>query len=323
MSRDPRFRAARRLRVVHAARFQAGILSRSQVRSLGLTADEVQAEVEAGRWQPRGASCLLVSPDDGVGRSDWWLAVLEAAPRSAVEGAPRAALGGVTALVAAGLEGVHGDRLIHVVAPKSSHPVPAAPGVRIHETRRWTDDDVIRVGGIPCVRPAVACVQAAIWARTDREAALMLCSPIQQRVTAAHEVAEVLRRIRRDRRRTFMVSVVAEIGGGAQSLNELDFAVLCRRRGLPEPDRQVLVTGPNGRAYLDVRWARWKVVVEVDGVGHLRVDRWIDDSLRHNEIALRGGTVLRVPSLGLRLDEDVHMAVVERALVAAGWRRGT
>ena len=88
---------------------------------------------------------------------------------------------------------------------------------------------------------------------------------------------------------------------------------------LPEPDRQVLVRSPNGRAYLDVRWRRWRVVVEIDGIGHLRPDRWIEDSLRHNEIALSGDVVLRVPSLGLRLDPRRHLDVVERALRQAGW----
>ncbi|MEZ0446729.1 hypothetical protein [Cellulomonas sp. ICMP 17802] len=106
---------------------------------------------------------------------------------------------------------------------------------------------------------------------------------------------------------------------GVRSLNELDFSALCRRRGLPEPDRQVVVSRPGGRAYLDVRWRRWRVVVEVDGVGHLQPDRWIDDSLRHNEIALSGEIVLRVPSLGLRLDPGRHLDAVERALRNRGW----
>ncbi len=130
----------------------------------------------------------------------------------------------------------------------------------------------------------------------------------------------MLDRVRRDRRRTLLRSVLDEVTDGVQSLNELDFAVLCRRRGLPEPDRQVVIAHRDGRAYLDVRWSRWRVVVEVDGIGHLQPDRWIQDSLRHNEIVLAGDVVLRVPSLGLRLDPDRHLDAVERALRHAGWR---
>lgn len=176
--------------------------------------------------------------------------------------------------------------------------------------------------GIPRTRPEVATVQAALWARTDREAALMLVAPVQQRLTTADAVSGVLERVRRDRRRTLLRGLVGEIATGVGSLNELDFAGLCRRRGLPEPERQVPMTTPSGRAYVDVRWSRWRVVVEIDGIGHLRPDRWIDDSLRHNEIVLSGDIVLRIPSLGLRLDPDRHLDAVERALRSAGWTPG-
>ena len=169
--------------------------------------------------------------------------------------------------------------------------------------------------GIPRSLPAVATVQAALWARTDREAALLLVAPIQQRLASAEAVAEVLSPGSRETSGARSLrAVVLDVTDGVRSLNELDFATLCRRRGLPEPDRQAVVRTPDGRAYLDVRWRRWRVVVEIDGVGHLRPDRWIEDSLRHNEIALTGDVVLRIPSLGLRLDPKRHIDVIERAL---------
>ena len=49
------------------------------------------------------------------------------------------------------------------------------------------------------------------------------------------------------------------------SLGELDFARLCRERGLPEPTRQAVCKGPDGRVFLDVRW-ECGLVVEIDGV---------------------------------------------------------
>jgi very-short-patch-repair endonuclease len=261
----------------------------------------------------------MVGPAPTDAQVDWWRAVLEAAPRRDPAACPRAALGGLTALHAAGLQGIDGDGLIHICAPKSARPPRPLAGVRIHETRRWADDDVI-AAGIPRVRADVATVQAALWARTDREAALLLVAPIQQRLSAVDAVGAVLERVRRDQRRAFLRGVFADVVGGVRSLNELDFAALCRRRGLPEPDRQVVISSAVGRSYLDVRWTRWRVVVEIDGIGHLQPDRWIDDSLRHNEIALSGDMVLRVPSLGLRLDPDRHLDAVERALRRSGWR---
>ena len=313
--------AARRARVREVAARQAGLLTRWQTRELGLSQEQVEAELTAERWHMVGRHTLLVAPADSGLRREWWLAVLECAPRSIVGGTPRAALAGFTALIAAGLSGIDGDGSIHVAAPKSSRPLPVQAGIRLHETRRWRDEDVV-IDGIPRARPEVATVQAALWARTDREAALMLVAPVQQRLTTADAVSGALDRVRRDRRRTLLRGLVGEIAHGVGSLNELDFAGLCRRRGLPEPERQVPMTTPSGRAYVDVRWSRWRVVVEIDGIGHLRPDRWIDDSLRHNEIVLSGDTVLRIPSLGLRLDPNRHLDAVERALRSAGWTPG-
>ncbi|WP_421742189.1 hypothetical protein [Cellulomonas sp.] len=290
---------------------------------LGITRSQMRAEIDAGRWRVAGRECLVVAPAASSTPVDWWVAVLETAPRTDPTKGARAALGGLTALRAAGLQGIDGDGLVHVCAPKSSRPLSPLPGVRVHETRRWDDDQVIATSGVPRTRPEVATVQAALWARTDREAALLLVAPVQQRLTTVDLVGVALERIRRDRRRSLLRSVFVDIAGGVRSLNELDFAAMCRRRGLPEPDRQVVVSGASGRCYLDVRWHRWRVVVEVDGVGHLQPDRWIDDSLRHNEIALAGDVVLRVPSLGLRLDPDRHLDAVERALRQSGWRGTT
>jgi very-short-patch-repair endonuclease len=312
-------RAARRSAVHALAREQAGLVARSQVLALGVTPSHLRAEVDAGRWLQCGRRSLVVRPPEQHDRADRWLAVLECSPQASRGSGPRAALGGITALQVAGLEGVVDDGMIHVCAPKSSHPIATTPGVRLHETRRWKDEDVVP-SGIPRTRPAVATVQAALWARTDREAALLLVAPVQQRLTSAEAVVDVLDRVQRDKRRTLLRAVALDVTDGVRSLNELDFATLCRRRGLPEPDRQVVVKTPDGRAYLDVRWRRWRVVVEIDGVGHLRPDRWIEDSLRHNEIALTGDMVLRIPSLGLRLDPQRQIDVIERALRMAGWR---
>lgn len=319
MAGDRSIRRSRRADVRRAARAQHGLLTTSQLRSLGITRDQRRAEIEGQRWRTAGTHLLQVAPPGADEPARWWRAVLACSPRGAAAGSCTAALGGLTALLAAGLAGIEGDGVIHVAAPKSSRPLPASPGVRIHETRRWRDDDVV-AAPIPHVRVPMAAVQAALWARTDREAALLLITPVQQRLTTASDLGTAVDTVRRDRRRALMRAIVGELVDGVRSLNELDFAALCRRRGLPEPSRQVVVRRTTGRAYLDVRWDRQRVTVEVDGIGHLRVDRWLEDSLRHNEIAVSGEIVLRVPSLGLRLDPDRHLALVERALRSRGWR---
>jgi very-short-patch-repair endonuclease len=104
------------------------------------------------------------------------------------------------------------------------------------------------------------------------------------------------------------------MGDGVQSLGELDFARLCRSRGLPEPARQVVRQGPRGRIYLDVRWERHRLVVEIDGAQHREGLAVTADNLRRNALTLQHDTVLRIDLIGLRLFEDEFMAQVAYAL---------
>ena len=76
---------------------------------------------------------------------------------------------------------------------------------------------------------------------------------------------------------------------------------------------------PNGRYYLDLRWAEYRLVVEVDGIQHAWADQVVDDSLRHNAVALGDETVLRLPLLGLRLVPDAFFKQIEAGLRAGGW----
>lgn len=175
--------------------------------------------------------------------------------------------------------------------------------------------------GIPRVRVPIAAVRAGLWAVTDRQAALLLTMTAQQGLATPEQIAKALLDVRRDKRRRFLETVVLDLLGGAQSLGELDFARLCRQRGMPEPDRQVLRKGKNGRYYLDVVWERYRLVVEVDGIHHTWATSIVNDALRQNDLSLQSLTVLRLPLLGLRVAEDSFMTQVEDGLISAGWSR--
>ena len=77
----------------------------------------------------------------------------------------------------------------------------------------------------------------------------------------------------------------------------------------------------NGTYYLDFRWSRWRVVVEVDGIQHAWAVNLVGDALRHNRLAIDGDLVLRLPVLGLRAQPDAFFGQIREALSAAGWRR--
>ncbi|WP_426565961.1 hypothetical protein ACPPVT_05190 [Angustibacter sp. McL0619] len=113
--------------------------------------------------------------------------------------------------------------------------------------------------------------------------------------------------------------MLADVAGGVQSLGERNFARLCRDRGLPEPSRQVRRRRGDGVMYLDVRWDPWGVVAEIDGVHHLDVGPWMDDTLRQHVASMAGSQLFqRIPNVGLRVMPDRFLDQVEQALRAAG-----
>ena len=167
---------------------------------------------------------------------------------------------------------------------------------------------------VPRTSPHIAAIRAAHWAVSDRQAALVLVMPVQQRLTTGARLVDAADLVPGRNRRALIRQLVRDIADGAQSLGELDFAVLCRQRGLPEPSRQAVVRGPRGRVYLDVRWDEHGLVVEIDGSGHRQGLAVTHDNLRANAVTLGTDLVLRIDLWGLRLEADAFMAQVAAGL---------
>jgi len=201
-----------------------------------------------------------------------------------------------------------------VTVPRGRRPV-RLPGVVLH-TRRTVA--AAPGTGLPRVRTETAVVNAAGWASSKRQAALIVVLVVQQGMTTANRLmAEVARR-GRVRRPGFLYRLLREVQGGARALGELDFARLCREHGIPPPSRQRVRSGPRGRIYLDAWWDEYQVGVEIDGVQHLQGLHPVADALRDNEVLLSGGPTLRIPSLGLITEPAAFMAQVERLLARHG-----
>jgi very-short-patch-repair endonuclease len=286
---------------------QDGLLSRRQLKQLGISRWQVRAEIQACRWRSHGRHSVAVHTRALEGEARWWWAVFETAGNAMITAS--------TALTAAGLTGYKDDE-IHVAVLKSRHH-HRPWGVVVHETRRLSSEDRVNLG-LPRTRVPMATVLAALWARSDRQACLVVLMTINQRLVTVQELHESSKRVRRDRRRKLLQWVILAAADGVRAMGELDFAVLCRRRGLPEPDRQVIRHGRNGRVYLDVYWDKWRVVVEIEGVEHFEPLAVVPDALRQNKIAIEDGVVLRIPVVGLRTQPADFMDQVEAALREGG-----
>jgi very-short-patch-repair endonuclease len=296
------------MRALAAARQTGGVLGRRELLRLGMNRWEIEAECRAGRWQRFGRQTIKVCDGDAA-LARWYRALHEV-------GWP-AVLDGVSALVAAGLRGIE-EPVVHVAVPKSANP-RRCRGVAVHETRRY-DRTAVLPDGVPRMRPATAAVHAALWARSDRQAALYVVAAGQQGLFTPEQLALEVESVRRDRRRGLLRGLCRDVAGGIEALGERDFARLIAARGLPEPDRQVRRRTPSGHYRYDNVWDAFGLTVEIDGVHHLDATAWIGDALKQNEVSLDGHVVLRIPNFALRADPDPFLDQVEQALRRGGWR---
>ena len=163
----------------------------------------------------------------------------------------------------------------------------------------------------------MAAIRAAQWAGSDRQAATLIAMTIQQRLATPDALLAAWGAIRRSPRRGLLGAVIADVCDGAHSLNELDFARLCRRAGLPAPQRQVVRAGKHGRVYLDAWWEEG-VHVEIQGAHHFSGTAGIDDALRVNDLGLRyrSSISLQIPVVGLRVCPERFLAQIADALDA-------
>jgi very-short-patch-repair endonuclease len=281
-----------------------GVTSRDALLALGLTHVDVRTEVAAGRWRCHGLQTVALHCGPIGVDARRWQAIWET-------GAGVAALDGVTALQVAGLRN-YVDEEVHVSVIHTAS-VKHLPGVRLHKVIRRLPDE-LSSSGPPRTRPAVAALRAASWAVSDRQAALILLMTVQQRLATPRQMLELSARMPGRRRRGFVRRILFDAADGVQSLGELDFARMCRSRGLPEPSRQVVRRGPRGRIYLDVRWEDSRLVVEIDGAQHREGLNVTADNLSRNAVTLQHDRVLRIDLVGLRLYEDEYLRQVALGL---------
>lgn len=275
--------------------------------SAGISRGTIRSHVDAGRWSRMGRHTVGIGDHRLSPRALMWRAIWESGSGSVVDGA--------TSLIAAGLTG-WAEPMIHVSVP-GNRSVHLVDGVTVHHLR---DVGHRATAGLPRTLPEIAAIRAAEWSVTDRQASTLLAMTIQQRLTSPDRLREAWSVVRRSRRRALLDAVIGDVCRGAQSLGELDFAVLCRARGLPEPTRQAVQRGRRGRVYLDVFWADIGLHVEIDGAQHTQGLAPVDDALRQNHLAIDGRMTLRIPVLGLRLHREAFMDQVVAAHAAASRR---
>lgn len=305
-------------RLIHA---QEGLLALWQARRFGVDQRSLQRAVRRREgWRRVGKRTVMLGPLPLSGSQGRIRAILEVGSR--------ARLGGLAALQEMGWE--HGCDFIDIVVPRghraNKRKLPGA--VRLHfadvpSSGLWeVSPSADSVRPVPRTAAARSLVDAAAWARSSREATFVVVSTLQAGLTSVDDLSVELQQRSNTRRRGLVRQIVVEFQGGSQSMGELDFVRECRRRGLPEPRRQVSRRDASGRSrFTDAEFAGADgriVMVEIDGVGHMSAESWIADMERHNDLAMvTGAVVLRVSTWQLRHQPEPFFRRLETVLAGA------
>jgi hypothetical protein len=262
---------------------QRGIIASWQAESAGLSPRRIQSLVDAGRWQRVGygvyAAFTGMLPRDTL----LWAAVLRTGPQAALSHE-----------TAGGLYGILNDagREIHVTVPHEQRP-RSVSGLVVHRSRRfWQVAD-------PGFLPPRTQIEETVLDLVEGSASFdnvvaVLARSCQHRATTPFLLTLALDKRPRIRWRKDITLALQDVADGVNSVLEFRYRRdVERRHGLPASERQAPGTAGRHRVFRDVRYARYRVVVELDGkASHPDEQRW-KDKHRDNAAAADGWLSLR------------------------------
>jgi hypothetical protein len=234
--------------------------------------------------------------------------------------APGAALGGLTALKYDGFAGIETED-VHVVLPEGASRL-TRNSVVPHWSTMLSDADVHPLRVPRRTRPQRSLVDAASWTpwSAERRARAIVLAGVQQGLARPRDLRDALSRRGPCRHRALIVESILDSRGGIQSIPELDFEMIRRRLGVPEPSRQSIRRRKDGKCYLDVDWPDYDTACEIHGIPHIRVTQWESDLDRANEITIAGPRLLIFSSYAVRRHQKRVGSQLVRMLRRGGWR---
>lgn len=275
------------------AEAQAGMLSRSQLRALGITESALRHHVAIGRWAHRSANVVSTTTGPLSVGQRLWLGVLH--------GGPSAMIGGLNAAEHLGLERWHRDHVTVLVNnPMSFDPLP---GFRFVRTRR-SYKLLISPGELPVCRLEPAVLMFASREPHLRTALGAVTATVQQRRTTAEQLLEWVALLAPLRRARAIRDLLGDVAGGAHSLAEVDLRKACRDHGVQPPQSQrVRFDRAGHKRYTDCEWTLCDgrtLVLEVDGAFHDDALQGTLDRRRNRKLTSATRTVIQCSAWEIR-----------------------
>lgn len=294
-------------------RVQDGVVSRSQLVTLGASRNDVRRLVGRGELVEVHPHVWVNHSGRPTRRQREWAAVLSCAP---------AALHRESALDAHGMTrdrpspATH-EQPIHLLVDRHRRIVPP-PGVtieRVADRATW-----VQANRRP---PRASFDYALLKAAADRgeaDAIALLSDAVHQGLTTAPRLVAVIARLPRLPRRALLGEVLADVQAGTRSVLEQRYLRdVERAHGLPTGERQLRAVTASGIVQRDIRYTGQRTLVELDGAfGHRdTVDRW-SDLQRDLDAAMEDHLTLR-PGWAQVLEPCRLATVVATVLRRRGW----
>lgn len=286
-------------------RRQWGVVTRAQALELGLSPRQIERMVHNGELVPLGRGIYCAGAVT-VGFEQLVMAACVATDGYASH---------LTAAVLHGFDGVKPRRPVEVTVPHGHRFW--LPFATVHQARHLDPPDLVRVRGIPCTGPSRTLVDVA-----DQLSVVQLTEVVDGAIVAGLTTPAKLQAARQR-------AGLPRVGGGALaavveawtagprpgSIAEMRLLRELRRRGFPEPERQLVVRDELGRfvARVDFGYPAWRILLEYDGRRrHLDPRR-----PRENRLAALGYTVLVATAEDLRPGPSPFWDALEAAIAKA------
>jgi very-short-patch-repair endonuclease len=262
---------------------QHGVLTREQAISAGLSRRLIASRLDSGRWQRlhRGVFATFSGPVPREARL--WAAVLRVGEYAVLSHYTAAELWRLADTPSS---------LIHLTVPRKAAS-SVIPGLVLHFSSRLAEArHPARLP--PRTKLEETVLDLADLAATAEDAVAWPIRACQRRLTTPGRVIAALEGRGRARWRRDVAQAISDIRAGVHSPLELRYARdVERRHRLPRGDRQVCVIRGVTRQYIDVRYADYGVIVELDGVLAHSADGRSRDARRDNANTLDGYQTLR------------------------------
>jgi Protein of unknown function (DUF559) len=276
----------------------------------GLSVGAMRNLLRVGRWRRVHLGVYAAFTGEPPRDAVLWAAVLRAGPRSLLSHETAAETYGLIS---------RASKLVHITIPQSQRLEPVR-GLVIHRSARNLEQ-----ARDPGLLPPRTMVEETVLdlaqAATDfDDVVALLARACQRRLTFPVLLRQSLDARPRSRWRAEIREAIGDVASGVHSpLEHRYLRSVERAHGLPVGDRQAHAI-QNGRAiFRDVRYRKYRVVVELDGAASHPAEKRLEDNRRDNAAAAQGLVTLRYGWSAVTTRPCQTAAEVAAVLRAHGW----